>query len=82
MALPVGTSWSTIRQTSATTDNHQQFLTGNPLKMLVAMTDQLKVKTDHEQRMVNETTLTTTFQANLALTVPTTASSRSTSPKG
>ena len=77
MVLPVGISWSTIRQTRATTDNHRQFL-----EMLVEMTDQLKMRTDLEQRMVSGTTLTTTFHANIATEAPKTTSNRSTSPKG
>ncbi len=77
MVLPVGISWSTIRQTRATTDNHRQIL-----EMLVEVIDQLKMRTDLVQRMVNETTLTTTFYANLATEKPTTTSNRSTSPKG
>ena len=77
MVLPVGISWSTSRQTRATTHNHQQIL-----EMLVEVIDQLKMRTDLVQRMVNGTTLTTTFYANLATEKPTTTSSRSTSPKG
>ena len=77
MVLPVGISWSTIRQTRAPPDNHRQIL-----EMLVEMTDQLKMRTDLVQRVVNETTPTTTFYANLATEKPTTTSSRSTSPNG
>ena len=76
--LPVGIFWSTIRQTRATAIYHQQFQMGEPLKTLVVTTDQLKVKTDHEQRMASKTT----FCANLATTVPTTTLNRSTSPRG
>ena len=77
MVLPVGISWSTIRQTRATTDNHRQIL-----EMLVEMTDQLKMRTDLVQRMVNGMTLTTMSHASLATEKPTTTSSRSTSPNG
>ena len=75
MVLPVGISWSTIRQTRATTHNHKQIL-----EMLVEVIDQLKMRTDLVQRMVNGMTLTTISYANLATEKPTTASSRSTSP--
>ena len=75
MVLPVGISWSTSRQARATTHNHRQIL-----EMLVEVIDQLKMRTDLVQRMVNGMTLTTISCANLATEKPTTASSRSTSP--
>ena len=76
--LPVGMCWSTSRQTRAMATYHQQFQMGDPLKTLVVTSKPFKVKTDHEQRMADRTTL----RANLATTVPTTTLSRSTSPRG
>ena len=56
MALPVGTSWSTIRQTRAMADNHYRFQTGDPLKSLMVANSQLMERTDNRHPMEPETT--------------------------
>ena len=76
--LPVGISWSTIRQTRATANNHQQLQMGKSLKTPVVKADRLKVMTDNVQRMANRTTTC----ANLATKAPTTTLNRNTSPRG
>ena len=76
--LPVGISWSTIRQTRAMANNNQQFQTGKPLKTPVVKANQLKVKTDDVQNRMNKTKT----HPDLAATVPTMTLNRNTSPRG
>ena len=76
--LPVGISWSTIRQTRATANNHQQLQMGKPLKTPVVKADRLKVMTDNAQNMTDKMTTC----SDLPTTVPTTTLNRNTSPRG
>ena len=76
--LPVGISWSTIRQTRATANNHQQFQMGKPLKTPVVKADLLEVKTDDVQNRMDKTKT----HSNLPTTVPTMTLNRNTSPRG